>query len=85
MSFSVAMIGASQFAGSFAHLFDLHPGVSKVYAADVVAQRADDLVARYGLAGTFASFEEAIGRCGNAAAREHLTRRLAEVREDLVG
>ena len=60
MSFSVAMVGAGQFSGSFAHLFDLHPGVSKVYATDVVPGRAEDLAARYGLAGTFGSFEEVL-------------------------
>ncbi len=60
MPFSIAMIGAGQFAGSFAHLFHLHPGVTKVYATDGIAERADDLVARYGLAGTFASFDDAL-------------------------
>ena len=60
MPFSVAMIGAGQFAGSFAHLFHLHPGVTKVYATDVIAERADDLVARHDLAGTFASFDEVL-------------------------
>ncbi len=62
MPFSVAMIGAGQFAGSFAHLFHLHPGVTKVYATDVIAERADDLVARHDLAGTFASFDEVLAR-----------------------
>src|SRR6476660_2071113 len=60
MPFSIAMIGAGQFAGSFAHLFHLHPGVTKVYATDVIAERADDLVARHDLAGTFASFDEVL-------------------------
>lgn len=60
MSFALAMIGAGQFAGSFAHLFNLHPGVSRVYATDVVPGRADQLVARYGLAGTFDSYEDAL-------------------------
>jgi predicted dehydrogenase len=60
MPFSVAMIGAGQFSGSFAHLFDLHPGVSKVYVTDVLPERADELVARYGLAGTFGSFDEVL-------------------------
>ena len=60
MPFSVAMIGAGQFSGSFAHLFDLHPGVSKVYATDVLPERADELVARYGLAGTFGSLDEVL-------------------------
>ena len=60
MPFSIALIGSGQFAGSFAHLFDLHPGVSKVYAVDSRPERADELVARYGLAGTFASFDDAL-------------------------
>ncbi|GAA3604182.1 Gfo/Idh/MocA family protein [Microlunatus ginsengisoli] len=60
MSFSIAMIGAGQFAGSFAHLFDLHPGVSKVYATDVLPERATELVSRYGLAGTFGSFDDVL-------------------------
>lgn len=60
MPFSIAMIGSGQFAGSFAHLFDLHPGVSAVYAVDRLPERADDLVARHGLAGTLPSFAEAI-------------------------
>lgn len=60
MSFSIAMVGAGQFAGSFAHLFQLHPGVSRVYATDVLPERADRLVARYGLAGTFGSFADVL-------------------------
>ncbi|MFT4163627.1 MAG: Gfo/Idh/MocA family oxidoreductase [Microlunatus sp.] len=60
MPFSIAMIGAGQFAGSFAHLFHLHPGVSAVYATDVIGERATDLVEKYGLAGTFASFDDVL-------------------------
>jgi predicted dehydrogenase len=60
LPFSIAVIGAGQFAGSFAHLFHLHPGVSKVYAADVISDRADELVTRFGLAGSFSSFEDAL-------------------------
>jgi predicted dehydrogenase len=60
MPFSIVMIGSGQFSGSFAHLFHLHPGVSKVYAVDTLPQRASELVNRYSLAGTFASFEEAL-------------------------
>ncbi|HEY5848102.1 MAG TPA: Gfo/Idh/MocA family oxidoreductase [Microlunatus sp.] len=74
MPFSIAMIGAGQFSGSFAHLFDLHPGVSKVYAVDTLSERADDLVSRYGLAGTFGSFEEAIA-CPEVDAVAILTQR----------
>jgi predicted dehydrogenase len=60
MPFSVAMIGAGQFAGSFAHLFNLHPGVSRVYATDLIPERAEELVARYGLAGAFATFDDVL-------------------------
>jgi predicted dehydrogenase len=60
MTFSIAMVGAGQFSGSFAHLFNLHPGVRRVYATDVLPERADELVTRYGLAGTFGSFEEVL-------------------------
>jgi predicted dehydrogenase len=57
MPFSIVMIGSGQFSGSFAHLFHLHPGVSKVYAVDTLPQRASELVNRYSLAGTFASLK----------------------------
>ena len=60
MPFSVAMIGSGQFAGSFAHLFQLHPGVSQVYAVDTRPERSAELVSRYGLAGTLASFADAL-------------------------
>src|SRR6476646_1281358 len=60
MPFSVAVVSFKKLAGSFAHLFHLHPGVTKVYATDVIAERADDLVARHDLAGTFASFDEVL-------------------------
>ena len=64
MPFSIAMIGAGQFAGSFAHLFHLHPGVTEVYADGHVPERADELVASYGLAGTFPCFEEVLASPG---------------------
>ena len=60
MPFSIAMIGSGQFSGSFAHLFHLHPGVTAVYAVDTLPERADELVSKYGLAGTFPCFEDAL-------------------------
>ncbi len=60
MPFSVAMIGSGQFSGSFAHLFHLHPGVTAVYAVDTLPERADELVSKYGLAGAFPSFDDAL-------------------------
>lgn len=44
MSFSIGFIGAGQFAGSFAKLFKAHPGVSRVTATDLVAERSDRMV-----------------------------------------
>ncbi|MBW9092248.1 Gfo/Idh/MocA family oxidoreductase [Microbacterium jejuense] len=57
MAFSLGIVGAGQFAGQFATLFHHHPLVSAVYATDVLADRADALVAQTGIAGTFESFE----------------------------
>lgn len=55
--FSVGIVGAGQFAGQFSKLFHLHPGVSDVYATDLLPERAESLVAEQGLAGTVPSFE----------------------------
>lgn len=60
MAFTVGVVGAGQFSGQFAALFQHHPGVSAVHVTDVIAGRADDLVRDGGLAGTFASFEDMI-------------------------
>ena len=58
MPFSLGIVGAGQFAGQFAKLFQLHPGVGDVYVTDLLPERAEQLVAAEGLAGTVASFEE---------------------------
>ncbi|WP_026536316.1 Gfo/Idh/MocA family protein [Arthrobacter sp. H14] len=57
MSFSIGLVGAGQFAGQFAKLFKLHPGVSKVLVTDFEQKRAEDLTARAGLDGTVKDFE----------------------------
>lgn len=56
----IAVIGTGQFARSFIALWQLHPGVEEVYACDVIAERAEEHRQKYGLAGTFASFEDAL-------------------------
>lgn len=56
--FTIGVLGAGQFSGAFTALFRLHPNVGDVFVSDVVPDRAADLVARQGLAGTFDSFEE---------------------------
>ena len=55
--FSLGIVGAGQFAGQFAKLFDAHPNVSSVHVTDVLPERAEALVDRLGLAGTVPSFE----------------------------
>ncbi|GKV72631.1 Gfo/Idh/MocA family protein [Pseudarthrobacter sp. NCCP-2145] len=57
MTFSLGVVGAGQFGSQFAHLFNLHPGVSAVYVADELPERAAEAVARYGLAGVKDSFD----------------------------
>jgi predicted dehydrogenase len=57
MPFSLGIVGAGQFAGQFAKLFHLHPGVSDVRVTDLLPERAERLVAEKGLAGAFTSYE----------------------------
>jgi predicted dehydrogenase len=57
MTFSLGIVGAGQFAGQFATLFSLHPGVSKVTVTDLLPERAEELSNRIGLDGTHASFD----------------------------
>lgn len=60
MTFSLGVVGAGQFAGQFATLFNHHPGVSAVYATDLLPERAEELARECELEGTFGSFEEMI-------------------------
>ncbi|WP_417563274.1 Gfo/Idh/MocA family protein [Microbacterium sp.] len=64
MSFSLGIVGAGQFAQNFAPLFRSHPLIDRVSVTDTIAQRADALVAAYGLAGTKRSFDELIADAG---------------------
>jgi predicted dehydrogenase len=57
MPFSLAIIGAGQFAGQFAKLFKLHPGISDVHVTDVIPERATELNTRLALDGTMDSFD----------------------------
>ncbi|MFE4836754.1 Gfo/Idh/MocA family protein [Arthrobacter sp. NPDC056691] len=58
MAFSIGVVGVGQFGGQFAHLFNLHPGVSEVFVVDERADRAAEAVALYDLAGSIGSFDE---------------------------
>ncbi|WP_267424705.1 MULTISPECIES: Gfo/Idh/MocA family protein [unclassified Curtobacterium] len=58
MTFTLGMVGAGQFSSHFATLFEKHPGISAVYATDVLPERADQLAEELHLAGTFPSFED---------------------------
>ncbi|HJW00561.1 MAG TPA: Gfo/Idh/MocA family oxidoreductase [Arthrobacter sp.] len=68
MTFSIGVVGVGQFGGQFAHLFNLHPGVSDVYVVDELPERADEAVERYHLAGAKASFEDLLASDVDAVA-----------------
>ncbi|MFH8569396.1 Gfo/Idh/MocA family protein [Streptomyces sp. NPDC017993] len=68
MSFSLGIVGAGQFAGQFAKLFQLHPGVGPIRVTDLLPERAEQLVASHGLAGTAGSFEELLASDVDAVA-----------------
>jgi len=53
MTFTLGIVGAGQFAGSFSKLWSLHPGVGDVFVTDLLPERAEALVSAQGLAGTF--------------------------------
>ncbi|WP_407710038.1 Gfo/Idh/MocA family protein [Arthrobacter nitrophenolicus] len=58
MTFSIGIVGAGQFGGQFAHLFNLHPGVSSVYVVDQLPERAAGAADQLGLAGVLRDFDE---------------------------
>ncbi|WP_426226575.1 Gfo/Idh/MocA family protein [Pseudarthrobacter sp. DSP2-3-2b1] len=68
MTFSLGVVGVGQFGGQFAHLFNLHPGVSAVYVVDELPERAAEAVDRYHLAGSKASFEDLLASDVDAVA-----------------
>ncbi|HWM35635.1 MAG TPA: Gfo/Idh/MocA family oxidoreductase [Streptomyces sp.] len=68
MPFSLGIVGAGQFAGQFAKLFQLHPGVGDIFATDLLPERADRLVTDQGLAGSVSSFEELLATDVDAVA-----------------
>ncbi len=55
MTFSIGVVGVGQFGGQFAHLFNLHPGVSEVFVVDERPERAAEAVERFDLAGAKAA------------------------------
>ena len=57
MSLSLGIVGAGQFAGQFATLFKLHPGVARIVVTDVLEGRAQELNDRIGLDGVSPNFE----------------------------
>ncbi|MVA77672.1 gfo/Idh/MocA family oxidoreductase [Auraticoccus sp. F435] len=56
----IAIIGAGQFAGSFAGLWQLHPDVTSVHITDLLPERAEAMAERYGLAGTLPDADAAL-------------------------
>lgn len=55
---SIGIVGAGQFSGSFAALWDLHPNVDKLLITDLDPERAEVLAARLGKASTVPSFDD---------------------------
>ena len=55
--FSLGMVGAGQFAGTFAKLFHLHPAISEVQVTDLLPERALALVTQHQLAGVVESVD----------------------------
>ncbi|MFP3462614.1 Gfo/Idh/MocA family oxidoreductase [Arthrobacter globiformis] len=68
MAFSIGVVGVGQFGGQFAHLFNLHPGVSEVFVVDERADRAAEAVAQYDLAGSIGTFDELLASDVDAVA-----------------
>ncbi|MCU1517862.1 MAG: oxidoreductase [Pseudarthrobacter sp.] len=68
MTFSIGVVGAGQFGAQFAHLFNLHPGISSVYVVDELPARAAEAVERYGLAGSKAGLEDLLASDVDAVA-----------------
>ena len=52
---TLGIVGAGQFAGQFARLWRLHPGVGDILATDLLPERAARLVAEHDLAGVVPS------------------------------
>ncbi|MBN3497195.1 Gfo/Idh/MocA family protein [Arthrobacter pascens] len=68
MTFSIGVVGVGQFGGQFAHLFNLHPGVSEVFVVDERPERAAEAVERFDLAGAKSSFEDLLASDVDAVA-----------------
>lgn len=68
MTISLGIVGAGQFAGHFATLFALHPGVGSVVVTDVVRDRAVELDQRLGLDGVVEDLDELLASDVDAVA-----------------
>ncbi|MCP2264294.1 Gfo/Idh/MocA family protein [Promicromonospora thailandica] len=66
--FSLGIVGAGQFAGQFAKLWRLHPGVGDIVVTDLLPERAQRLTDEYDLAGTVPSFEDLLASDVDAVA-----------------
>ncbi|MDQ6754510.1 MAG: Gfo/Idh/MocA family oxidoreductase [Actinomycetota bacterium] len=57
MPISLGLVGAGQFAGQFAKLFRLHPGVGSIVVTDVLPERSAALVEQENLDGVVDDFD----------------------------
>ncbi|WP_402840133.1 Gfo/Idh/MocA family protein [Microbacterium sp. GXS0129] len=66
--FSLGIVGAGQFSGQFSKLWHAHPLVTDIFVTDLLPERAEALVERQSLAGTFATFDEMLASDVDAVA-----------------
>ncbi|HEY0828605.1 MAG TPA: Gfo/Idh/MocA family oxidoreductase [Bacilli bacterium] len=58
MALKIGVVGLGQFSGSFIPLFQAHPLVDEVAVAEIVPERREEAVQKFGVSRTFASLEE---------------------------
>ena len=58
MTIRLGLVGAGEFLPHFVAMFAAHPGVGALYVADLVVERAETLVAEFGLAGAASNLDE---------------------------
>ncbi|HEY8294273.1 MAG TPA: Gfo/Idh/MocA family oxidoreductase [Micrococcaceae bacterium] len=68
MPISLGLVGAGQFAGQFAKLFRLHPGVGSIVVTDVLPERSAALVEQENLDGVVDDFDALIASDVDAVA-----------------
>lgn len=58
MKLRIGIVGYGAFSRDFVHLFDIHPDVEKIYVADLVEERRNDVKKAFPNCETFSSYED---------------------------